>query len=398
MAKHAHVVKYGSVSIRINESVNRGKPLFFFNFHEGGQRKQRNFSTLTSARAEADNIARKLTAGHGAAISLTGRDRDAYLHAVQILKGLDVPLSIAVEEYAAARKDLGGHPLGQAVEFYLKRHPSRYPKKTVSEVRDEFIAKISQDGASKRYIDDCRHRLDRFSKAFSGLLSTIQSNEIDDWLRSLNVAPRSRNNFLGVLITLFRFAQSRGYLHKTEKTEVELISKTRQREGDIEIFSPEEMERMLNSAIPSSLPALLLGGFAGLRPAEILRLEWEDIDWDGGHIEIKATKAKTAQRRLIPIQPCLTGWLNPLAKATGQVVPFSSAQTLARSMMVAGKNCGVAWKKNALRHSYASYRLAQIQDAAKVSLEMGNSPQIIFRHYREVVKPTSAEKWFSITP
>jgi hypothetical protein len=29
----------------------------------------------------------------------------------------------------------------------------------------------------------------------------------------------------------------------------------------------------------------------------------------------------------------------------------------------------------ALRHSYASYRLAQIQDAAKVALEMGNSPQ-----------------------
>jgi hypothetical protein len=56
------------------------------------------------------------------------------------------------------------------------------------------------------------------------------------------------------------------------------------------------------------------------------------------------------------------------------------------------------WKQNALRHSYASYRLAQTQDAAKVSLECGNSPQMIFRHYHEIVKPADAVKWFSVVP
>lgn len=45
------------------------------------------------------------------------------------------------------------------------------------------------------------------------------------------------------------------------------------------------------------------------------------------------------------------------------------------------------WKKNALRHSFISYRVAAIQSVAQVALEAGNSPQMIFRHYRELVRP-----------
>ena len=57
-----------------------------------------------------------------------------------------------------------------------------------------------------------------------------------------------------------------------------------------------------------------------------------------------------------------------------------------------------AWKHNALRHSFISYRLAAIQNTAQVALEAGNSPQMIFRHYRELVRPADAEKWFAVTP
>ncbi len=56
------------------------------------------------------------------------------------------------------------------------------------------------------------------------------------------------------------------------------------------------------------------------------------------------------------------------------------------------------WKKNPLRHFFTSYRLADIQAAAQVALEAGNSPQIIFQHYRELVRPKDAKSWFSITP
>ena len=41
---------------------------------------------------------------------------------------------------------------------------------------------------------------------------------------------------------------------------------------------------------------------------------------------------------------------------------------------------------------------AAIQNVAQVALEAGNSPQMIFRHYRELVRPADAVKWFSIMP
>ena len=40
------------------------------------------------------------------------------------------------------------------------------------------------------------------------------------------------------------------------------------------------------------------------------------------------------------------------------------------------------WKHNALRHSFISYRVAEIQDVAKVALEAGNSPSMILESSR----------------
>jgi hypothetical protein len=56
------------------------------------------------------------------------------------------------------------------------------------------------------------------------------------------------------------------------------------------------------------------------------------------------------------------------------------------------------WKSNALRHSYASYRFADIGDAGRVAGELGNSAAIVHKHYRELVKPAAAKTWFAILP
>ena len=58
----------------------------------------------------------------------------------------------------------------------------------------------------------------------------------------------------------------------------------------------------------------------------------------------------------------------------------------------------IKWEQNALRHSFISYRLAEVQDVNCVALEAGNSPQIIFRYYRELATPDQARTWFSIAP
>lgn len=56
------------------------------------------------------------------------------------------------------------------------------------------------------------------------------------------------------------------------------------------------------------------------------------------------------------------------------------------------------WPNNALRHSYATYRLAVTADAARVALEMGNSPQKPMTNYRELADEKEGREWFGISP
>jgi integrase len=66
-----------------------------------------------------------------------------------------------------------------------------------------------------------------------------------------------------------------------------------------------------------------------------------------------------------------------------------------------GKSCDALarWPNNGLRHSFASYRLAAIQDAPRVSLELGHTnPRMLYDNYRELVRPDEAERYWKIAP
>jgi len=62
------------------------------------------------------------------------------------------------------------------------------------------------------------------------------------------------------------------------------------------------------------------------------------------------------------------------------------------------ESTGVAWKQNALRHSFCSYRMATLKDAPRVSYEAGNSVRMIQRHYDKVVTESQGKAWFSLMP
>ena len=57
------------------------------------------------------------------------------------------------------------------------------------------------------------------------------------------------------------------------------------------------------------------------------------------------------------------------------------------------------WPNNGLRRSFASYRLAAIHDAPRVSVELGHtSPQMLYSTYRELVLPEAAEQYWKVLP
>jgi len=154
------------------------------------------------------------------------------------------------------------------------------------------------------------------------------------------------------------------------------------------------MEQLLRAAPARLLPVLAIGGFAGLRAAEIERLDWGAVNLERRIIELRAGQAKTASRRIVPISDNLAAWLSPLPRE-GRVVP---EKVVFVKITKLAKELGINWPHNALRHSYISYRIAKVQSAAQVALEAGNSPAIIFRHYRELVTEDEARQWFGIMP
>ena len=87
-------------------------------------------------------------------------------------------------------------------------------------------------------------------------------------------------------------------------------------------------------------------------------------------------------------------WLASYAKASGPVAAFERSDKQL-FIYLAGK-AGVPWKHNGLRHSFISYRLAIIKNVHQVSLEAGNSPNMVFAHYRQLVRESEAAEWFSI--
>ena len=149
------------------------------------------------------------------------------------------------------------------------------------------------------YLQTLRHSLGKFQESFHCPIGNVTGPDIDRWLRKLGLSPRTRNNLRMTVHTLFNFAKGRRYLPK-DHDEIEAVPVVKDRASAIEIFSATEMQEILESAGDQLIPFLTLGAFAGIRHAETQRLDWKDVRFDDGIIDLRAAKAKTASRRTVP--------------------------------------------------------------------------------------------------
>ena len=287
-----------------------------------------------------------------------------------------------------------GKNIRDAVGFYLPHLQAMNRTCTFRALTDELLIAKKKDGSSARYLGDLRSRLGQFAASMGNkTVASLTAREVDEWLRALEVSATTRNNFRRVLIVAFNFAQAGGYCVGNP---AQASAKAKEVETPVGILTVDETSRLLASAPPRLLPYVAIGAFAGLRRAELERLEWKEVDFRAGVIEVTATKAKSARRRVVKIMPNLAQWLRPYVENRGNVTPSEYRELLDAAREAARIE---VWPNNALRHSFASYHLARFKDAAALAHELGHTnATLIYQHYRQVVRPAQAARYWKITP
>jgi integrase len=279
-----------------------------------------------------------------------------------------------------------------------RKQPTEVPK-----LVDSLIAARIKKGVEPPTLRAIQSTLVHFAKAFPGPIADVQARKVEAWLDERYKAPRTWNNNRANILALFHHARRQGLL-PVELTPVERIEKLKVK-VTVETYTPAQLEKLLTVVPTEWLPFIVLGAFCGLRPSEVApdqrgggwkpSLMWENILWDKKKVDVPAEVAKDRRRRFPPLCKAALEFLSPWRRSKGQIQPAKHVHLYTREW---GKQAGCGWKDDALRHSYASYRLALTKDIPALADEMGNSVDMIYRHYLERKHESEARAWFALRP
>jgi len=256
---------------------------------------------------------------------------------------------------------------------------------------------------SGKYAYNRQIQLRRFAAAFPNTaVCDLSKEHVDAFLGSLSgLSPKSRNHYRAAVRQLLQWAVRKDFLTVTHRLgEADGLRPERGNTAEVEFYTAREFAALLETAEGPMRAMVAIGGLAGLRSAELLRLEWADVWRVPGHIEITAGKSKTRQRRLVEICPTLGAWLEPYRGHTGKVCPLtatSSEVIWQQQFLRLCERAGVSRKRNGLRHSFCSYLYA-LQGENQTAMQAGNSPSMIHGHYKGLSTKQDADKWFSVKP
>jgi integrase len=251
---------------------------------------------------------------------------------------------------------------------------------------------------SKKYQADLRCTLPRFVALHDRLACEISASEIEEQL--VRMSASVRNAFLRYLRAAFNFAIRRGWCDENPVKRIEM-QRVRMRR---QLLSNSQVATLLKAVCETDLELLpyhVLCIFAGIRPEEVCRLDWSNINMTEHFIEVPAESAKTEIRRIIEMEPLLIEWLNYFVrrggKTSGAVTPKSNLRKRLRALRKAAKID--PWPQDAPRRTFASNWLAVLHDVNRLNNLMGHtSPTMLWRHYHRAVTQKNAREFWKIEP
>jgi integrase len=208
--------------------------------------------------------------------------------------------------------------------------------------------------------------------------------------RIKSVSAKTVTNEIVVMKEMFKHAQRWGYL---KHNPAEYVERPRSTKPEIEILSPEEVNKMLGKANAHYRIAFLTDFLTGMRAGELWGFQWSDVDWNSRQIYVRRSlwkkqfqtpKSKCSVRK-IDIPEMLIHELKKwkLACPTNEhdlVFPSPEGKMSQHDNVVkryfneALRNAGLRKVSfHSLRHSNASMRIQAGQNIKYIQTQMGHA-------------------------
>jgi integrase len=301
-----------------------------------------------------------------------------------------------------------GLTIQDAVTAQLKLLRAARAPKPLQEALEEFRESKLREGLRANSLKAVLWEITRFvDETGPGIpVAEISIAQLEAYLKS-SLTPGTFNTRRKHLVTFLNFALKRGWIEKNHALNISL----RIERYEVHILTPEQVARLLLACDVLQEPArssmrayIALAAFAGIRPEELHRLNWRDIDLEHNTIYIGKSVSKVNDDRNVPITENLRAWLLSIEHRTGVIAPASSFRRRFNTIRpVAGFRTwkcpkGDPWHHDVLRHTYGSCWLAIHQNRPLLAEHMGNSVRIITKHYKRMVSRGQADAWFGVFP
>ena len=237
-----------------------------------------------------------------------------------------------------------------------------------------------------RTVYDFRYFTRRFMKRCPGLarrkVRAISVQECAQYIEMAFDTPRQRQKARLILSGVFGTAVKRGWCSENPVARVEA---PRVVEKQVPILSPQEMKDLRQSAERyqggSCAAAVGMMLYAGIRPHEVARLTWAQVDLREQAIYILPQHSKTGGARRVTVHKPLLRILRTHRRANGEkICPPGWLQHWRELRLSAGWNAPAhPWPQDALRHTFASYHLSHFRSYAELQVEIGHRDATLLR-------------------
>jgi integrase len=351
-----------------------------------GTRRIAQFKVFDDAEREAEKaLANKEQFGRSGFL-LSKAQMDDALRAVGLLSEFNVTLTQAAEYYTKyAKPERGDVTLNKVAELFLEDKRKGTAAKRGLPLR-------------QRSLDDLDSRVGMFTAEHGEkLIKALREDVLRAWLFGREVSAQTRMNHFRCLRNLFNYAVQRGYIAESPLKGIAIGVE----EHAPKILTIEQCAALLTTAFTRRdldlLPFVALGLFCGIRSGELVRLDWQHINLSTGLVTIPAALAKKRRIRNFTMPDACKAWLLAWGtKAKGAIRPGDFGHRFKYLTQAAGID---PWPVNCMRHSAASYHYQRFGDAAKTCAMLGQrSDEVMFTHYRSLVTPEDAERFYKLVP